>query len=552
MSSPERQPSLLDATCEDFVYDLAELSPTLATELGIPGHDDQLQDFSPEHWGAVADRIRDLIADVDALNDGTDCSDDDDDFDAVDYVTGAILRDRMAVELDLHHAGENLRALNNVTSPVQVIRNCLTVMPKETQEDLDNLTSRLFAVRASLTGYRESLAEAASHGDVATQRQIDAVISQCEALGDDGSLLETLGLAPDAEAVAQAKDAFSEMADWLSTELAPLAHHADAVGRERYELFAEFFLGRSVDLDDAYEWALEELRGVVDKQEAVARELFGDECTPRGACKRLDADPNYTITYRHELVEWMQRTTDLLIERLDGTMFTLPEEIRTLECRVEETGTGGMLYTPPSEDLTRPGLLCWSVPEGQDAFHTWHELARICHEGVPGHHVQQGIAMTQRDTLNLWRRAINWNAAHGEGWAVYAEALMGELGLFDDPAYRMGLLDSLRLRMARVAVDIGVHLQKKTPDGSGYWDAAYAKAFLRENTAMNEQNLTFEIDRYMGWPAQATSYALGYRDWMDLRAKARERGMGLREFHDKALRLGSMPMEILAHQILGA
>ena len=162
----------------------------------------------------------------------------------------------------------------------------------------------------------------------------------------------------------------------------------------------------------------------------------------------------------------------------------------------------------------------WSVPQGQDGFHAWHELARICHEGVPGHHVQQGIAMTQRSTLNLWRRTLNWNAAHGEGWAVYAETLMEDLGFFDDPGYRMGLLDSLRMRLARVAVDIGVHLGKKTPDGTGHWDASYAKAFLRDNTAMNEQNLGFELDRYMGWPGQATSYALGYRDWMDLREKA--------------------------------
>lgn len=550
MSSPKREPSLLDATCEDFVYDLAEMSPTLATELGIPGYDDQLQDFSPEHWGAVADRIRDLIADVDALNDGTDSSDDDDDFDGVDYVTGAILRDRMAVELELHHRGEDLRLLNNVTSPVQVIRHCLTVMPKETEEDIDNLAARLLAVRASLGGYRESLAEAASHGDVATQRQIDAVISQCEALGEDGSLLETLGLAADSEPVACAKEAFGEMADWLSTELAPLANHEDAVGRDRYELFSEFFLGRTVDLDEAYEWALETLGDLVEKQQAVAKELYGD-CTARGAYRRLDADPAYTLTDRHALVDWMQRMTDRLIDQLDGRMFTLPPEARTLECRIDETGTGGMFYTPPSEDLTRPAMLCWSVPEGQDAFHAWHELARICHEGVPGHHVQQGIAMTQRDTLNLWRRTLNWNAAHGEGWAVYAESLMGELGLFDDLGYRMGLLDSLRLRMARVAVDIGVHLHKKTPDGAGTWDVSYAKAFLRDNTAMNEQNLTFELDRYMGWPAQATTYALGFRDWMDLRAKARERGMTLREFHDKALRLGSMPMDILAHQILG-
>lgn len=556
MSSPvetseeTRAPSLLDATCEDFVYDLVEISPTLATELGIPGYDDQLQDFSPEHWNAIADRIRDLIADVDALNDGTDASDDEDDFDEVDYVTGAILRDRMAVELELHHQGEDLRMLNNVTSPVQIIRNTLNVMPKESDEDLDNVAARMMQVRASLRGYRESLAEAASQGDVASQRQIDAVISQCEALAEDGSMLETLGLAFDSEPVRSAKGAFAEMADWLSLELSPLAAHTDAVGRERYELFAEFFLGRTIDLDEAYEWSLEALRELVARQQKVATELYGEECSSRGAYRRLDDDPNYTLTDNQALVEWMQQMSDRLIEQLDGTMFTVPEEIRTLDCRVDDAGTGGMLYTPPSEDLLRPGILWWSVPEGQDAFHAWHELARICHEGVPGHHIQQGIAMTQRSTLNLWRRTLNFNAAHAEGWAVYSERMMEELGFFDDPGYRMGLLDSMRMRLARVAVDIGVHLHKKTPDCSGTWDVSYAKAFLRDNTAMNEQNLSFELDRYMGWPAQATSYALGFRDWMDLRAKACEKGMTLREFHDKALRLGSMPMDMLAHQVL--
>lgn len=546
----ERAPSLLDATCEDFVYDLAELSPTLATELGISGHDDQLQDFSPQHWNDIADRIRDLIADVDALHDGTDASDDDDDFDEVDYVTGAILRDRMLVELELHHRGENLRMLNCVTSPVQVIRNALRVMPKETEEDLDNLAERMLCVRRSLAGYRESLAEAAGQGGVASQRQIDAVISQSEALAEDGSLLESMGLAFDSEPVTQAKNAFAEMADWLSTELAPLASHEDAVGRDRYELFSQFFLGREIDLDEAYEWSLDALAQIVERQQKVAHELFSEECTARGAYRRLDEDPHYTLTDNDALVEWMQKVSDQMIGRLDGEMFTLPEEVKHLDCRVDAAGTGGMMYTAPSEDLARPGILWWSVPQGQDGFHAWHELARICHEGVPGHHVQQGVAMAQGSTLNLWRRTLNWNAAHGEGWAVYAETLMEDLGYFDDPGYRMGLLDSLRMRLARVAVDIGVHLGKKTPDGTGQWDASYAKAFLRDNTAMNEQNLSFELDRYMGWPGQATSYALGYRDWMDLREKAREQGMTLREFHDKALRLGSMPMDMLAREVL--
>ena len=90
--APVREPSLLDATCEDFVYDLAAISPTLATEIGLEGHDGELQDFSPEYFDALADRIRDLVADVEALNDSTDASDDEDDFDDVDSLTAAILR----------------------------------------------------------------------------------------------------------------------------------------------------------------------------------------------------------------------------------------------------------------------------------------------------------------------------------------------------------------------------------------------------------------------------------------------------------------------------
>ncbi len=160
--SEARQPSLLDATCENFVYDMAEISPTQATELGLVGYDDQLQDFSPEYWDSIADRIRDLIADVDALNDGTDDSDDDDDFDDIDHVTAAILRDRLGLQLELHHQGEWLRLLNNIESPVQTIRDTFLLMPRDTPEQLDNIAARLSQVAHSLHGYRESLAEAAS------------------------------------------------------------------------------------------------------------------------------------------------------------------------------------------------------------------------------------------------------------------------------------------------------------------------------------------------------------------------------------------------------
>ncbi|GAA1183113.1 hypothetical protein CGLAUT_00285 [Corynebacterium glaucum] len=550
LSAAIRETSLLDATCEDFVYDLVELVPTVGTQIGLDGHDGELQDYSPAFWDAVADRIRDLVQDVEALNDSTDACDDEDDFDDVDRLTAAILRDQMTFELDLHHRGEYLRRLNIIDSPVQTIRDSFALMPKVTPEDFDNIASRMSKVRTALRGYAESLAEAAQTGDVASHRQIDGVISQCEALADDGSLLERQGLPPESAVVEEAKQAFSEFADWLSTELSPQATHEDGVGRDRYEMFSEFFLGRSIDLDEAYNWAKDELAKTVDEQVQLAHKLYGSDTNVLGAYRQLNEDPRYQVHGTDALMEWMRSVNDDVRSELNGKDLTVPEDLPPVECAIDGAGSGGIFYTPPSDDLLRPGTMWWSVPEGQEVFHTWQELTTVFHEGMPGHHLQIATTLLQRRDLNLWRRSLYWNSGHGEGWALYAEHLMADHGYFDDPGYRMGLLDSRRLRLARVLVDVGVHLKKATPDGIGTWDAQYAKAFLRDNCAMMEANLSFELDRYMGWPGQAPSYAIGYRDWLTLRDKALAEGMDLRRFHDKALRLGSMPMDMLANEVL--
>ena len=545
-----RTPSLLDATCEDFVYDLVALSPTLGTRIGIEGHDHELQDFSPNYWESLADRVRDLLADVDALNDTTDESDDDDDFDQVDTLTAAIVRDRMTQQLDLHHRGEDLRMLNNIDSPIQHIRESFNLMPKSTADDIAKVESRLSKVCDALAGYRESLAEAASQGDVATHRQIDAVISQCEDLGDEGSMLEGLGVSPESSVVVDAKNAFQDMADWLSTELSPLAPHEDGVGRDRYEFLSQFFLGRKVDLDEAYDWALENLREVVVQQAELTRSMFDAPTTIHAAFRKLNEDERYTLRSSGELLDWMAESVREAYAVLQENCFTIPSGVERLDCAIDPAGTGGLYYTPPSDDMVRPGTLWWSMTEGRETLHTWHELTHIFHQGAPGHHVQAATALSQRNTLNLWRRSVNVNAAHAEGWALYAEELMSEYGYFDDPAKQLGHLDSKRLQLARVVVDIGVHLHKKTPDKTGVWDAQYAKAFLRDNTAMPEPRVSFELDRYMGWPGQAPACSVGYRAWRELRDACLARGMSLRDFHDRALRLGSMPMDLLAQEIL--
>ena len=166
------------------------------------------------------------------------------------------------------------------------------------------------------------------------------------------------------------------------------------------------------------------------------------------------------------LRDWMQERADEVIADLADTHFDIPGPVRTIECRIAPTQTGGIYYTGPSDDFTRPGRMWWSVPKGVTEFGTWRELTTVYHEGVPGHHLQVAQTVYRRELLNKWRRMMCWVSGHGEGWALYAERLMAELGYMDDPGNYLGLLDGQSLRAARVVLDIGVHCGFEAPPRS--------------------------------------------------------------------------------------
>jgi uncharacterized protein (DUF885 family) len=232
--------------------------------------------------------------------------------------------------------------------------------------------------------------------------------------------------------------------------------------------------------------------------------------------------------------------------------------MQRLECRIAPTQSGGIYYTAPSDDFSRPGRMWWSVPPSVTTFNTWREKTTVYHEGVPGHHLQAGQAVFARDTLNRWRRLAVWVSGHGEGWALYAERLMADLGFLDDPGDRLGMLDGQRMRAARVVVDIGVHLGLEAPAewGGGTWDEAKAWPFLLANVNMPEAFLRFELNRYLGWPGQAPSYKVGQRLWEQTRAEleqaalARGESLDLKAFHARALGLGSVGLDVLRGALL--
>lgn len=534
LANAEVAAATLDAAADNYVHEIARLSPLSATAWGIAGFDDQLDTFAPDYHERITEATRAMhraAAEVHAAY--------------PDNVTAAVMVDRLGVELALADAGENERALNNLASPLQTVRDGLMQMPQETEEDQANVAARIAKVPEALAGMRESLALAASRGQVAAARQVREVARQADQLASKDSPFELLPVSEEQlKPVHQAAEEFSR---WLLEELLPQAPEADGVGRERYELFSQNFVGDRVDLDEAYEWGQEYLAEIIAQQRGIAQELYGTDDVSL-AMRKLDEEERYTIHGVDNLREWMQRIGDQTITDMAGTHFDIPEEIQVIEACIDPAGSGGIFYTPPTADFSRPGRMWWSVPKGQDTFHTWQELTTVFHEGVPGHHLQLGVAMTEQDNLNLWRRAVCWNSGHGEGWALYAEGLMEELGYHEDPGTRMGLLDGQRLRATRVVLDIGVHLGKTNPDG-GEWNYDYARDFLAKNVAMASENRDFELMRYLGWPGQAPSYALGQRLWQQLRAKAVGGGMELKEFHNRALRHGSIPMNILAEHL---
>ena len=494
--------------------------------------------------------------------------------DEVDVVTVAAMNERLGLDVELYMAGELGRELNVIHSPVQNLRDVFDLMPSETAEDWECIGRRMAALPEALAGYQESLRAAAADGKVAARRQIEACIAQAEELADEQSSFFTAfvgGARPDgaepsgalAELLlsgsAQARRAYGELSQMFRRELAPHAGTRDGVGRERYELWSRHFLGAAVDLDETYEWGREELARVTAEQEAVAARLYGPGTTPAEAMARLDADPARQLRGTDALQAWMQETSDRAVAELAGTHFDIPEPVRRLECRIAPTQTGGIYYTGPSADFTRPGRMWWSVPPGVTEFSTWRELTTVYHEGVPGHHLQIGQTAYRSDLLNTWRRLACWVSGHGEGWALYAERLMADLGYLDDPADHLGMLDGQRLRAARVVLDIGVHLGKPAPEelGGGTWDAVKAWEFLRANANMAEGFLAFELDRYLGWPAQAPSYKVGQRLGEQIRdaageeARARGEQLDLKAFHRRALDVGSVGLDVLRSALLG-
>lgn len=532
----------------------ADADPITATTLGIVGRDHLCTDYSPEgheHRTALYREVRDRLFPF--------CSDDDPVLALAARVTTGWLDE----QIEDHEIGKWRRDLNHVYSPFQLIRDVFDVMERDTTDGWANIISRLEGFGEALDGYRLSLEEGLDADDTVAVRQVESLLEQVEAAAsDDSRFLSFIDQAGDAgvdmelvrAAVEQTRGACAEFADWLREDYLPAARQPDAVGRETYMREADRHLGLMIDPEETYEWGWDEVHRIRDEMVATSAEIDADRSVDE-VIELLETDPGRAAATREEFVEFISQIQRQAIDHLAGEHFDVPEELRTVTVNIAPPGGSlGAWYVSPAEDFSRPGSI-WYAPGERDALPYWQEVSTAYHEGFPGHHLQVGTAVLERENLSRFQRSVIWYSGAGEGWALYAERLMDELGFFEKPEYRLGLLASQLFRALRVVVDIGCHLELRIPDHaplhtSEVWSYQAAVDYLEHVGLQPHDVAVSEVLRYLGWPGQAISYKVGEREILDMRERARGHNeFELKEFHRRMLAAGPIRLDQLAGEM---
>ncbi|MFF9571714.1 DUF885 domain-containing protein [Streptomyces sp. NPDC014685] len=557
---PDTSSSALPRQVADAYVDAyVALDPIAGTYLGVAESSRRLPDFSPAGQEALAELARTTLAKLDAAERLPGADDD------AERRCGRLLRERLTAELAVHDAEEGLRTVSNLSSPAHSLREVFTVTPTGTDEEWAAVVDRLRAVPAALEGYRESLALGLERKLYGGPRATATFIGQLdEWAGENGTgffqdfvAAGPEGLRADLDDGARlAGESVAALRDWMREVYAPAVEGApDTVGRERYARWSRYYNGTDLDLDEAYAYGWSEYHRLLAEMRVEAEKVLPG-ADPWEALAHLDVHGTH-IEGVEEVREWLQGLMDEAIEALDGTHFELAERVRKVESRIAPPGgAAAPYYTGPSEDFSRPGRT-WLPTMGETRFPVYDLVSTWYHEGVPGHHLQIAQWVHVADSLSRYQASIGGVSANCEGWALYAERLMDELGFLPDPERRLGYLDAQMMRACRVIVDIGMHAEMEIPADSPFhpgerWTPDLAQEFFGNHSGRPADFVESELTRYLSMPGQAIGYKLGERAWLLGRENARKAhgdAFDAKAWHMAALSQGPLGLDDLVDEL---
>ncbi|MGE0598454.1 MAG: DUF885 domain-containing protein [Dehalococcoidia bacterium] len=545
----------------DYVDQIAVLDPIAATGIGVEGHDAEMTDFSPDGVAAHSELRRETLAKLAAAPITGDR----------DRIAKEAMEDVLSLREELVAAGDQYR-LSGFRNAATTVRMAFDLMPRATEDDWENIAARLNLVPQGIASFRISLEEGLRKGVPTARRQVAQAIKQSATYGGadggqsffhglmkafDAAGIDSDGLRDDLERGAGlAAEAFRAFSDYLSEKFMDRAVERDGVGRDLYQLSSRIYNGAVLDLEETYAWGWEELYRIESEMRATCETILPG-ATVEETKTFLENDPNRAIDGVEDFRVWMQELQDRTISELAGVHFDIPEPLRKIEAMIAPPGGSlAMYYTSPSEDFSRPGRT-WYPTGGKTRFPLWGEVSIAYHEGVPGHHFERATAKYLAAELSRFQRLMGGTSGYVEGWALYAERLMGELGYLENPDYYLGMLRAQAMRAVRVIVDIGMHLELAIPKSEAFhggetWNADLGQEFCLQRSQFPPDFMQSEVIRYLGTPGQAISYKVGERCWLEAREASRARqgdAFDLKEWHRAALNLGPMGLAQMQREL---
>jgi uncharacterized protein (DUF885 family) len=535
-----------------FEEQLAD-QPEFATTIGRHDRDDRWNDWSKNGLEQRRRHMQQVLRDLDAIS-----------------LEGASAEDRLSARLlryDTQRELESFDLQNHLLRVGQLfgLHNRVYVlvdrMPSRTAHDYENILARLRAIPAYVDQNIAILDEATQHGVVQPRVVVDLVVQQLDAqLAQDQAATALLApfrnfpsnfpadvqakLTADGTAAYQ-KDflpAWRKLRDYLAGPYAGKSRASIGVsalpgGLEAYRVLIRRATTTDMTPEEIHKLGEEEVKRIEAEMLEIVHQT-GFTGTIAEFEHKMDETPEQHFRSQEEMLVYCRNIAKIIEPNLPAQFEHIPMllyGVRPIPAdREKSTATNAQA---PSPDGSTPGWFNLNTYQPEKQFKSNKE-ALVLHEAVPGHIFQISLAHAMQDLPDF--RKFYGNSAYVEGWALYAESLGSQLGLYKDPYSRYGQLSSERFRAVRLVVDTGIHAMGWTRDQAVEYFRAHAP----------DQSLA-EVDRYISWPGQALSYKLGQLKITQLRQEA-ERRLGakfdVREFHDVILRGGVMPLDLLQEE----
>ncbi len=541
---PDELHRLFDSYFEDYLRE----NPEEATSLGRTEHNDRWRDWSESARAAWSERLRGYQAALEGFR--------AEELGEQDRISWRLLRGQIERQLRVLPYDAHLIRLNQLFGLHTIVFLTMREMPARSPADYEARLARLQAVPAYVDQNIEALREGIAKGIVQPRLIVDRILGQLEMQAapeaSETPLLAAFRDFPASvpqerrEALASAaeaayRDAFQpawrKLRAFLANEYAPKARPGLAVaglpdGEELYRFFIQYHTTLPLSAQEIHELGQREVARINAEMAAIAREA-GFQGTAAQYEEHLLRDPQYLFASREAMLAYHRDVAMRVAPELPRLFRKLPRHpvgIRAIPPDREAASASN--YNRPAADGSRPGWFNLKTyqAERQSRF---DKPALVLHETSPGHHLQLALQL-ELEGLPEFRKTYS-STAFIEGWALYAETLGGELGVYDDPASRFGALESERFRARRLVVDTGLHALG--------WTRQQAIEYLGDES---------EVDRYIAWPGQALAYKLGQLKILELKSAARDAygdRFDVRDFHEAVLRHGPLPLDMLEGQI---